>query len=328
MRHPATYPATIAPVIAARARATRPVLIVGDCMLDRYWDGCVERISPEAPVPILHVRKEFQRAGGAANVALNLAGLGSRVTLATLLGEDQAGRQLAAMMTAQCIELQSITDPAVCTTQKIRSVCKRHQLLRIDFEEPPPPGSADSLMSLASNLLHAHDWVVLSDYGKGCLQRCEPLIARALRRGSKVLVDPKGSDFARYRGAFVLKPNAGELRAVIGEWHSEEELLEKAYDLRRHLEVEHLLVTLGELGMVLCSAHGPCIRISSDVREVYDVSGAGDTVLAVLAHCLNEGYGIEAAVRWANKAAGIVVGKFGTASVTREELGMRLEETV
>jgi rfaE bifunctional protein kinase chain/domain len=324
MRHPAT----VAAGIAAKTTATRPVLIVGDCMLDRYWDGCVERISPEAPVPILHVRKEFQRAGGAANVASNLAGLGSRVTLATLLGDDQAGRQLAAMMAQQRIDLRAVTDPALCTTQKIRSVCMRHQLLRIDFEEPPPPGSTESLVSLVSDLLHGHDWLVLSDYGKGCLQRCEELIAHALRRGCKVLVDPKGSDFARYRGAFVLKPNARELRAVIGEWRSEEELLAKAGDLRRDLEVEHLLVTLGELGMVLCSANGPCIRISSDVREVYDVSGAGDTVLAVLAHCLNQGYGMEAAVRWANKAAGIVVGKFGTASVTRQELGMPSEETV
>ena len=158
--------------------------------------------------------------------------------------------------------------------------------------------------------------------GKGCLQRCQALIQAATGRGCRVLVDPKGSDFSRYRGAFVLKPNASELRAVVGEWDSEEAMLQKACALRAELEVEHLLVTRGELGMVLCSADRPCLRIPSEVREVYDVSGAGDTVLAVLAHCLAEGHDVESAVRWANKAAGIVVGKFGTASVTREELGL------
>ena len=282
-----------------------PVLIVGDCMLDRYWDGSVERISPEAPVPILHVRKEFERAGGAANVALNLMELGSRG-----------------------IQLHAITDPLLCTTQKIRSVCMRHQLLRIDFEEPPPAQCTESLVSLVAGLLDSHDWVVFSDYGKGCLQRCEDLLEHAIRHGCKVLVDPKGIDFTRYRGAFVLKPNASELRAVVGDWRSESELLEKAHALRRATEVENLLVTLGDSGMVLCSAQEACLRIPSDVREVFDVSGAGDTVLAVLAHCLSEGHDIQSAVRWANKAAGIVVGKFGTASVTRQELGLHSKEIV
>ena len=305
-----------------------PVLIVGDCMLDRYWDGSVERISPEAPVPILHVRKEFERAGGAANVALNLMELGSRVTLATLLGRDPAGRQLADMMGSRGIQLHAITDPLMCTTQKIRSVCMRHQLLRIDFEEPPPAQCTESLVSLVAGLLDSHDWVVFSDYGKGCLQRCEDLLEHAIRHGCKVLVDPKGTDFTRYRGAFVLKPNASELRAVVGDWRSESELLEKAHALRRATEVENLLVTLGDSGMVLCSAQEPCLRIPSEVREVFDVSGAGDTVLAVLAHCLSEGHDIQSAVRWANKAAGIVVGKFGTASVTRQELGLHSKEIV
>jgi rfaE bifunctional protein kinase chain/domain len=295
-------------------------------MLDRYWDGSVDRISPEAPVPILHVRKEFQRAGGAANVALNLVALGSDVTLATLLGEDPAGRQLASMMTENQVDLHAVTDPGLCTTQKIRSVCMRHQLLRIDFEEPPPRGCTESVRSIVEDQLPGHGWMVLSDYGKGCLERCTDLMSAAARHGCKVLADPKGTDFTRYRGAFLLKPNASEIRAVIGAWSSEEELLQKAQALRRQLEVEHLLVTRGESGMVLCSPDRPCLRIPSDVREVYDVSGAGDTVLAVLAHCLNEGYDVEAAVRWANKAAGIVVGKFGTASVTRQELGLRARQ--
>lgn len=310
---------------AARPRqpGATPILIVGDCMLDRYWDGSVERISPEAPVPILHVRQEFERAGGAANVALNLVALGSEVALATLLGDDAAGRSLSALMAGSGIGLHAVTAPGLRTTQKIRSVCMRHQLLRIDFEEPPPPGCCDSIATVVDRLLPFHDWMILSDYGKGCLQACEPLIQAAARHGCRVLVDPKGTDFTRYRGAFVLKPNASELRAVVGAWSSEETLLQKADALRAELDVEHLLVTRGELGMLLCSAGRPCLRIPSEVREVYDVSGAGDTVLAVLAHCLAEGHDIDSAVRWANKAAGIVVGKFGTASVTREELGLR-----
>jgi rfaE bifunctional protein kinase chain/domain len=318
----------LAPSIArTRPAAPSAILIVGDCMLDRYWDGSVERISPEAPVPILHVRKEFERAGGAANVALNLVALGSGVALATLLGEDAAGRSLSALMADHGVALHAVSAPDLRTTQKIRSVCMRHQLLRIDFEEPPPPGCIDSIRSVVENLLPAHEWMILSDYGKGCLQRCEKLISAATRRGCKVLVDPKGTDFSRYRGAFVLKPNASELRAVVGEWDSEETMLKKAQALRAELGVEHLLVTRGELGMVLCSADRPCLRIPSEVREVYDVSGAGDTVLAVLAHCLAEGHDVESAVRWANKAAGIVVGKFGTASVSREELGLKSRVT-
>ena len=305
-----------------RRAASSPILIVGDSMLDRYWDGSVDRISPEAPVPILRVRKEFERAGGAANVALNLVALGSDVALATLLGDDPAGSSLSSLLGDHGIVLHPVTAPGLRTTQKIRSVCMRHQLLRIDFEEPPPEECLDSIRRVVESLLPHHRWLILSDYGKGCLQRCQDLIHAATERGCRVLVDPKGSDFARYRGAFVLKPNASELRAVVGEWSSEEDMLQRALALRARLEVEHLLVTRGELGMVLCSAGRPCLRIPSEVREVYDVSGAGDTVLAVLAHCLAEGRDVESAVRWANKAAGIVVAKFGTASVTREELGL------
>ncbi len=320
MRHTGALAPSAAPT---RRPVSSPLLIVGDCMLDRYWDGSVERISPEAPVPILHVRKEFERAGGAANVALNLVALGSDVALATLLGEDTAGRSIAALMGQHGIRLHAVTAPELRTTQKIRSVCMRHQLLRIDFEEAPPEACTDSIHTLVDSLLPEHRWLILSDYGKGCLRRCQDLILAASRNGCRVLVDPKGSDFSRYRGAFVLKPNASELRAVVGDWDCEEAMLQKAHALRAQLEVEHLLVTRGELGMMLCSANRPCLRIPSEVREVFDVSGAGDTVLAVLAHCLAEGHEMESAVRWANKAAGIVVGKFGTACVTRDELGLR-----
>ncbi len=300
----------------------KPVLVIGDCMLDRYWEGAVERISPEAPVPVLQVQRQTQRAGGAANVALNLVALGSPVRLLSLAGEDEAGAQLTALMAQAGIAFDPVRDPALRTIQKIRSVCRRQQLLRIDFETPPPPHCVQALTERAIALLPQHEWVLLSDYAKGGLAHSAEIIAAARRHGCRVLVDPKGSSFAQYRGAWLVKPNAAELRAVMGAWQDEDELLHKAHELRGRLQLEHLLVTLGEQGMALCSQAKPCLRMPAQVREVYDVSGAGDTVLATLAHTLARGLPLEESVRWANKAAGLVVGKFGTASVSSEELGL------
>lgn len=300
----------------------KPILVVGDCMLDRYWEGAVDRISPEAPVPVLQVQRETQRAGGAANVALNLVALGSEVRLLSLVGEDDAGAQLSGLMAQAGIGFEPVRDPAVQTVQKIRSVCRHQQLLRIDFEAPPPARCVRALTERAIALMPQHEWVLLSDYAKGSLAHCAELIAAARRHGCRVLVDPKGLDFERYRGAWLLKPNAAELRAVMGGWKDEAQLLHKAHELRDQLQLEHLLVTQGEQGMTLCSHQKPCLRLPAQVREVYDVSGAGDTVLATLAHTLSRGIGLEEAVRWANKAAGIVVGKFGTASVSSQELGL------
>lgn len=300
----------------------KPVLVVGDCMLDRYWEGVVDRISPEAPVAVLQVQRQTQRAGGAANVALNLVALGSSVRLLSLAGEDEAGAQLTALMAQAGIAFDPVRDPALRTIQKIRSVARRQQLLRIDFETPPPPQCVRQLTERAIELLPRHDWVLLSDYAKGGLAHSHEILAAARRHGCRTLVDPKGSDFERYRGAWLIKPNAAELRAVVGPWRDEEELLHKAHELRGQLQLEHLLVTLGEQGMALCSQGRPCLRMPAQVREVYDVSGAGDTVLATLAHTLAQGVPLEDAVRWANKAAGIVVGKFGTASVSSQELGL------
>lgn len=300
----------------------KPILVIGDCMLDRYWEGAVNRISPEAPVPVLQVQRETQRAGGAANVALNMVALGSEVRLLSLVGEDEAGAQLAGLMAQAGINFAPVRDPGLQTIQKIRSVCRHQQLLRIDFETPPLARCVRALTERAIALMPQHDWVLLSDYAKGSLGHCAELIAAARRHGCRVLVDPKGLDFERYRGAWLLKPNAAELRAVMGGWKDEAQLLHKAHELRGQLQLEHLLVTLGEHGMTLCSHLKPCLRLPTQVREVYDVSGAGDTVLATLAHTLGRGIGVEEAVRWANKAAGIVVGKFGTASVSSQELGL------
>lgn len=298
------------------------VLVVGDSMLDRYWDGSVDRVSPEAPVLVLNVEREFARAGGAANVALNLVDLGSAVTLATLLGRDAAGARLAALLGERGVEVAAVSDDALKTTEKIRSVARRHQLLRIDFEQPVPASSVSALHERVGALLPDHPLVVLSDYAKGSLARVGELIAACAAAGCRVLVDPKGRDFTRYRGAFVVKPNAAEVRAIVGSWTDEADLLARLYALRDDIGVEHLLMTRGESGMTLVSAGGGCLQVPTAAREVYDVSGAGDTVLATLAHCLANGWPIEDAVRWANRAAGIVVGKFGTASVTRTELGL------
>lgn len=301
--------------------AQRPILVVGDAMLDRYWEGKVERISPEAPVPVLQVTRDFARAGGAANVALNLRALGSEVALLTLLGDDEAGRELARLMHEQQVVLHAVGGSRHKTTQKIRCVALRHQLLRTDFEEPACDECVMSLMAACTELLPAPGVVVLSDYAKGALRQSAELVDMALRRGCTVLVDPKGRDFTRYRGAWLLKPNEAETRVVVGEWADEADFRARCERLRAELRLDHLLVTRGERGMTLFCEAGVS-HLPAEVREVYDVSGAGDTVLAVLAHFVARGASAEEAVRWANKAAGVVVGKFGTASVTLAELGL------
>lgn len=279
------------------------ILVVGDSMLDRYWQGTVERISPEAPVPILRVTRRYNRPGGAANVAANIAALGSEVTLLSLIGADEPGDELKALLAGVTVRAVYGTP----TAQKIRSVSRHQQMMRTDFEATPSGDCVDALRHLY--MPPARGVVVFSDYAKGALRDVAEFLEMALRRGCKTLVDPKG-DLEKYRGAFLLKPNEAE----IGGFDEA-----KCSDLRRHLEVENLLVTLGERGMVLFDAEGTH-RIPSEAREVYDVSGAGDTVLATLAHCLHRGDSVLDAVKTANRAAGIVVGKFGTATVTSDEL--------
>ena len=297
------------------------ILVVGDCMLDRYWDGAVERISPEAPVPVLRKQREWVRAGGAANVAVNLAELQARATLATVLGRDEAGQQLERLVEERGVELRLVRSAQVATTQKIRAVCRQQQLLRVDVEDQVPADEAMALADLVSDLLPSHPWLLLSDYRKGALRECALLMRRAAARGCKVLVDPKGSDFTCYRGAWLLKPNESEALGVVGLCRDDEEFNGRLAALRDALDVQHLLVTRGERGMTLFSTEAPPRHVPAEQREVYDVSGAGDTVLAALAWALAEGEPLHDAVRIANRAAGIVVGKFGTASVSRRELG-------
>lgn len=298
------------------------VLVVGDCMLDVYLEGEVHRISPEAPVPVLRMQRRSPRAGGASNVALNLASLGCPCTLASLVGADAAGQCLEQLLAHPQIERHWVRCPLLPTTQKIRMVSQRQQLLRIDIEEAAPAPAVEALMSLVRDLLPTHRTLLLSDYGKGALSDSAALLADARRAGCRTLVDPKNPDLGAYRGAWLLKPNLAELRAAVGDWADEAQLCRKLQTLQAALDLEHLLVTRGPQGMSLYSRGGPCLHVPAQAREVYDVSGAGDTVLAALAFFLSRGDSLEDAVRAANRAAGIVVGKFGTATLTLAELGV------
>lgn len=307
--------------VQAGARPSwRPrILVVGDAMLDCYWDGVVERISPEAPVPVLQIRQQSDRAGGAANVAANLSALGAHVSLLTLLGCDMAADRLTHAVDAQGVELHALCDPAYRTTQKIRCVSQRQQMLRADVEDIPPEALLPRLRQRYEALLAEHDLVVLSDYGKGALAEAARLIQLARRQAIPVLVDPKGTDYRRYRGATLVKPNLSEFKAVAGAFQGEEDFTRRADRLRRLHDFTHLLVTMGDAGMRLFSDAGQH-QVAAHRREVYDVSGAGDTVLATLAIMLSSGRTLADSVRWANLAGSLVVGKFGTSVLTLQEL--------
>ncbi len=295
------------------------VLVVGDVMLDRYWFGEVSRISPEAPVPIARITRTEERPGGAANVARNVAAIGGRVDLLAVVGTDEPGAALARLLEADGVDAQLTRDATVNTTVKLRVIGRQQQLLRIDFENVPAPEALEAKRADFDARLSAAKVVIFSDYGKGGLAHVGRMIPQARAAGKIVLVDPKGDDFERYRHATVLTPNLGEFRQVAGRWNSEAELADKAEKLRQALEVDALLITRSEEGMTLFrkdeSLHVPAVA-----KEVYDVSGAGDTVIATLGVMLAAGLDLAEAVRWANKAAGIVVGKLGTAVVYPAEL--------
>jgi D-glycero-beta-D-manno-heptose-7-phosphate kinase len=297
------------------------VLVVGDVMLDRYWIGDVSRISPEAPVPVVLVDGEEHRLGGAANVAWNCAALGARTTLLSVVGADPEGRLLETLLKKEGIEARLHRDRSIKTTQKLRVIARqqRQQLMRVDFEVPPSREVLASKLAEFRSALKQCDIVILSDYGKGGLTHVAKMIAMARRAGKPVLVDPKGDDYSRYGGATVVTPNQNELREVVGSWTDERDLERRAQALRRRLKLQALLLTRGERGMTLFR-DGKRMNFKTHAREVYDVSGAGDTVIAALGVMLAAGMPLTESVRTANRAAGIVVGKFGTAVATREEL--------
>jgi rfaE bifunctional protein kinase chain/domain len=295
------------------------VLVVGDVMLDRYWFGDVSRISPEAPVPVVKIDRTEERPGGAANVVRNIAALGARAALLSVVGADEAGQALARLMRDADVDASLHEDANLSTTIKLRVIGRQQQLLRIDFENAPDHEVLRAKLADYAERLSACDVVVLSDYGKGGLAHIAEMIRLARAAGKPVLVDPKGEDYARYAGATLLTPNRSELRQVVGRWTSEEDLAVRAQRLRQELGLEALLVTRSEEGMTLFrdsgAAHEP-----AQAREVFDVSGAGDTVIATLAVMMAAGVDLAAAMKLANRAAGIVVGKLGTATCSLDEL--------
>ena len=301
------------------AAAQSRVLVVGDVMLDRYWFGDVHRISPEAPVPVVKVEKSDERLGGAANVARNAAALGAQTTLLSVVGEDEAGQTIKRLLQASGIRTSLHVDSAFKTTVKLRVIGRQQQLLRIDFEETPSHEVLTGKLEEFKQLLTEADVVILSDYGKGGLTHIAAMIEAAYSAGKKILVDPKGEDYTRYAGATILTPNRGELKQVVGGWKSEAELISKAQTLRADLGLEALLLTRSEEGMTLFTQAG-ALNMKAQAREVFDVSGAGDTVIATLAVLLGGGVALQDAAALANQAGGIVVGKLGTAVVTPEEL--------
>jgi rfaE bifunctional protein kinase chain/domain len=303
------------------------VLVVGDVMLDRYWFGDVHRISPEAPVPVLKVSRVDERPGGAANVARNIAALGGQATLLSVVGKDEAGLCLENLL-GEYDNLNALLhrDSSVSTIIKLRAIARHQQLLRIDFETPPSHEVLHTVMQDYCIHMPLVDVVILSDYGKGGLVHIEQMIQMARKAGKLVLIDPKGNDYARYAGATLLTPNRSEFREVAGGWQNEAELIRKAEQLRVDLQLDALLVTRSEEGMSLfrqdCVEHE-----ATHTREVFDVSGAGDTVIATLAVMLASGSDMTYAMRIANRAAGIVVGKVGTAVVSRDEIVKDMQDS-
>ncbi len=295
------------------------ILVVGDVMLDRYWFGDVARISPEAPVPVVRVTRIEERPGGAANVARNCAALGAQARLLSVIGGDEAGGRLSELVDAAGVRANLHRDASMTTTVKLRVIGRQQQLLRIDFETPPSREVLASKLADFESALPECDVVILSDYGKGGLAHISTMIGLARAAGKRVLVDPKGDDYARYRGADLVTPNLAELREVVGSWSDEADLAARVQKLRADLAFDALLLTRSEQGMTLFDERG-AMHVPAQAREVYDVSGAGDTVIGALAVMLAAGATLSEAVRTANRAAGIVVGKLGAAVVTRAEL--------
>ncbi|MGV0980854.1 MAG: D-glycero-beta-D-manno-heptose-7-phosphate kinase [Polynucleobacter sp.] len=295
------------------------LLVVGDVMLDRYWFGDTSRISPEAPVPVVQVGKIDERLGGAANVARNVAALGAKTTILGVIGDDEPGNRVTELLNSSGVDSQLEIDGKVPTTVKLRVIARQQQLIRLDFEEAPSEAALAHKLERYEKLVCDADVVILSDYGKGALGQVALMIEQARAQKKMILVDPKGDDYAKYRGATVLTPNRSELRQVVGQWTSEEDLTKRAQELRKSLNLEALLLTRSEEGMSLFTDAGVS-HVKAQAREVFDVSGAGDTVIGTLAVSLAAGWPLERAMALANRAGGIVVGKLGTATVTSEEL--------
>lgn len=308
------------PVSVTAERIARcRVLVVGDAMLDRYWHGEVERLSPEAPVPIVRVRGTDARLGGAANVARNVVALGAKAGLLTVLGTDEPAEVIRRLLKESGIEDHAAVSDGLGTTVKLRVIGRRQQMLRVDFESEPNSDVLAGQIGLFRELLQKFDLVLLSDYGKGGLKHIEQIIGIARAANKPVLVDPKGDEYSRYAGATIITPNRAELREVVGRWSDERDLERRAQELRTSLDLQALLLTRSEEGMTLFTEQGAW-SVAAAAREVFDVTGAGDTVIAVLAVMMAAGLSLRDAVTIANKAGGIVVGKLGTSTTSYREL--------
>ncbi len=296
------------------------VVVAGDVMLDRYWHGATKRISPEAPVPVVNVTGSEDRPGGAGNVALNITSLGTPVWLLGATGDDEAADSLTNSLKSAGVSCDFIRHNDVPTITKLRVISQHQQLIRLDFEEPLPTGFQEQIPEHLNKLLDNADMLVLSDYGKGTLKSPQSLIKLARQRNIPVLADPKGIDFQKYRGATVITPNLSEFEAVVGHCPDEQTLIQRGQKLREELELDALLITRSEHGMTLIRRNEPEVHFPTHAREVFDVTGAGDTVIATLAAALAAGMPLPEATALANIAAGIVVGKLGAATVSMPEL--------
>ena len=304
------------------------ILVVGDVMLDQYWMGDVSRISPEAPVPVIAVNQTENRLGGAGNVARNITSLGAKCTLLSIIGDDEAGNNLSNIATQAGISLALETEPGLPTTIKLRVLSRNQQLIRADFENCPSDDTTAKLVEQFEALLPDHDLVVFSDYGKGGLKYIETLIDKARTQNKPGLVDPKGASFKRYRGASMITPNLAEFEAVAGVVSDQEELHQKANEMISELELDHLLVTLSDKGMVLFDKQNSPLQVQAKSKEVYDVSGAGDTVIALMAMSMAARLPNQLALELANSAAGLVISKLGTSTVSTEELNQSMSKGI
>ena len=295
------------------------IIVIGDVMLDRYWSGQAARISPEAPVPVVRVKASEERVGGAANVALNIARLGGKVTLLGVVGQDAEAETLKQLLSAEGVTCDFVEEAALRTICKLRIMAQHQQLIRVDFEELPLNFERTSLQSRLQKHLPEHDVLVFSDYGKGTLVDVAMSIKAAKDAGLKVLVDPKGTDFQRYAHADIITPNLGELQAVTGVCSDEQDLLAKGRQLIEQMQISTLLLTRGEAGMTLIES-GQSHSLPAQAKDVFDVTGAGDTVIAVMSLGIALNMPKYEAMYLANLAGGIVVGKLGTSTVSTEEL--------
>ena len=296
------------------------VLVVGDIMLDRYWHGKASRVSPEAPVPVVQVSNEEGRPGGAGNVALNIAALGGAASLIGVIGSDSNGEKLKSSLSAAGVYCDFLVSEDKPTITKLRVISQHQQLIRLDFEQPHTATDIDGLESRIATLLDKAQVLVLSDYSKGVLANVEAIIQAGRSRGIPIIVDPKGTDFNKYRGATLITPNLAEFEAVVGPCENEDELVAKGQVLVRDLDLQALLITRGEHGLTLIRLDAPELHLPARAQEVFDVTGAGDTVVSVLAAAIAAGDSLEESTALANLAAGLVVGKLGTAAISAPEL--------